>query len=154
MPVHPHRALMRQRRLERSLTQEQAAAEIGISRWTLHRIENGDPGSPGTRLMIATYYGDTVRNLFAELFGQRQPAGGERMTILLAAALLALAAATALVVRAIVRDRRQINRWNAERETAESMLVYHARRSQEIRAGIDELGDDAQHLFPAARNNR
>lgn len=32
------------------------------------------------------------------------------------------------------------------------MLAYHARRAREIRAALDELGDDAQHVFPPSTN--
>jgi hypothetical protein len=32
------------------------------------------------------------------------------------------------------------------------MLAYHAKRAREIRAALDAMGDDAQHLFPPSRN--
>ena len=72
----------------------------------------------------------------------------------LAVTLPVAAALTFLALRAILHDRHQIQAWRAERETAEALIAYHARRSQEIRQAIDELGDDAQYLFPPARNGR
>lgn len=68
MPVPEHRELMHQLRTECCLTQEQVAAHIGISRFTVTRIEKGHSGSIGTRHLLATFYGAPVRELFPELF--------------------------------------------------------------------------------------
>lgn len=72
---------------------------------------------------------------------------------LLLAGLVVLAAATALVIRAILRGRSDLRELR-ELEQADrlSLLAYHARRSQQIRAQIDAMGDEAEHLFPPARN--
>ena len=60
-----------------------------------------------------------------------------------------------LVVRAIIRDRREIRRLEeAERETRPTLVAYHARRSQEIAQALDALGDDAQHVFPPSHDGR
>jgi hypothetical protein len=71
------------------------------------------------------------------------------MTWLLIPALILLAAATGLVVRAILRDRQERLELEASRQ---SLVAYHARRAAEIRAALGELGDDADKLFPPARN--
>ena len=70
MPVPAHRALMKQRLLERSLTQGQAADQIRISRWTMHRIANGHSGSRTTRRLVAEFFGDPVPDLFPEIFDE------------------------------------------------------------------------------------
>jgi hypothetical protein len=72
--------------------------------------------------------------------------------------LLALGAVAAILGGAVAlnlyRYRRLLRPPPARPALADRqfMLAYHARRSREIRAALDELGDDAQHVFPPSTN--
>lgn len=73
MSVPAHRARLHELRLERCLTQEAMAAQAGISRFTLNRIEKGGRGSILTRRAIASFLDEPVRELFPELFQSPTP---------------------------------------------------------------------------------
>ena len=63
------------------------------------------------------------------------------MTILFAAAIAVLIAATAVIAHANLRVYRERRRWQAERKTADTMLAYHARHGRAHRA-INDTGDE------------
>lgn len=48
---------LRELRLKKGVSQKEVAKEIGMSRYTVMKLENGDVGNPSTVRKLADYYG-------------------------------------------------------------------------------------------------
>lgn len=73
------------------------------------------------------------------------------MSVQLVVALVAFVV-LALVIAAVVLYRHDRAERQRDERNARAFALYHARRAREIGDAIREMGDEAEHLFPPARN--